>query len=83
MAGRRHADFENNAELQLFVLHGARSMGRQLGLGSYGSVEDLEVSGVVCAGKRLHETLVEQGNAGVADIARKYLLECHVTSRTA
>ena len=83
MAGRRHADFENNAELQRFVLHGVRSTGRQLGLGSYGSVEDLEVNGVVCTGKRLHEALLEQGNAGVADIARKYLLECQVTSRTA
>ena len=59
-----------------------RPTGRQLGVGSYGSVEELEVNGVVCAGKRLHEVLLEQGNAGVADIARKYLLECQVTSRT-
>ena len=50
-------------------------------MGSYGSVEELEVNGVVCAGKRLHEALLEQGNAGVADIARKYFLECQVTSK--
>ena len=77
MAGRRRA-FQNNRELQSFVLHGVRPTGRQLGVGSYGSVEELEVNGVVCAGKRLHEVLLEQGNAGVAEIARKYLLECQV-----
>ena len=43
----------------------------------------MEMNGLVCAGKRLHEALLEQGNAGVGDIARKYLLECQVTSRTA
>ena len=40
------------------------------------------MNGLVCAGKRLHEALLEQGNAGVAEISRKYLLECQVTSRT-
>ena len=65
------------------MLPGVRPTGRQLGVGSYGTVEELEVNGLVCAGKRLHEALLEQGNAGVAEISRKYLLECQVTSRTA
>ena len=82
MAGRRQA-FQNNPELQRFVLPRVRPTGRQLGVGSYGSVEELEVNGLVCAGKRLHEVLLEQGNAGVAEISRKYLLECQVNSRTA
>ena len=80
MAGRRKA-FQNNPELQRFVLHRVRPTGRQLGVGSYGSVEELEVNGLLCAGKRLHEALLEQGNVGVENIARKYLLECQVTSR--
>ena len=80
MAGRRKA-FQNNPKLQRFVLPGVRQTGRQLGMGSYGSVEELEVNGLVCAGKRLHEVFLEQSNAGVADIARKYLLECQVTNR--
>ena len=74
MEGRRQVQFQNNPELQRFV----RPTGRQLGVGSYGSVEELEVNGVVCAGKRLHEALLEQGNAGVADITRNYLSECQV-----
>ena len=65
------------------MLHGVRPTGRQLGVGSYGSVEELEMNGLVCAGKRLHEALLELGNAGVAKISRKYLSECQVNSRTA
>ena len=78
MEGRRQA-FQNNSQLHRFVLHRVRLTGKQLGVGSYGSVEELEVNGLVCAGKRLHEALLEEGNAGAADIARKYLLECQVT----
>ena len=63
------------------MLPGVCPTGRQLGVGSYGSVEELKVNGLVCAGKRLHEALIEQGNCGVENIARKYLLECQVTSR--
>ena len=80
MAGRRQA-FQNNPELQRFVLRRVRTTGRQLGVGSYGSVEELEVNGLVCAGKRLHEALLDQANAGVADIARKYFLECQVLNQ--
>ena len=78
MAGRRQA-FQANPELQQFVLPEVRPTGRQLGVGSYGSVEEVEVNGLVCAGKRLHDALVEQGNAGVSSITRKYLQECQVT----
>ena len=76
MTGRR-PDFENNPELQRFVLTGVQPTGRKLGAGSYGSVEELEVNGVVCAGKRIHEILLEQSSA---DMARKYLSECQVTA---
>ena len=78
MAERRQA-FNINPELQRFVLTDVRHTGKQLGVGSYGSVEELEVNGVTCAGKRLHDVLVEQGNAGVSNIVRKYLQECQVT----
>ena len=79
--GRQEASFPKCPRAPTFVLHGARPTGRQLGVGSYGSVEELEMNGMVCAGKRLHEALLEEGNAGVADIARKYLLECQVIAK--
>ena len=80
MTGRIHA-FRNNRELQRFVLSDVRIKGRKLGVGSYGSVEELEVNGLVCAGKRLHEALVEHENVGVDTIVRKYLQECQVLNQ--
>ena len=78
MADRRRQAFQRNPELQRFVLSEVQPTGKQLGTGSYGSVKEVEVNGVACAGKRLHDALVEQGNAGVANIVRKYLQECQV-----
>ena len=71
--------FRDNLELQQFVLPDVQPTGRKLGVGSYGSVEELLVKGLVCAGKRLHETLLERDNEGVINVERKYLEECQVT----
>ena len=81
MAGRigKHV-FQSDPELQQFVLPEVRPTGRQLGVGSYGSVEELEVNGLVCAGKRMHDAFLEQGNIGAINIVRKYLEECQVRS---
>ena len=38
------------------------------------------VNGVVCAGKKIHEALLDQGNEGVQNIARKYVEECELLS---
>jgi len=70
--------FQRNSELQRFVLPDVRPRGKQLGVGSYGSVEELEVNGLVCAGKRLHDALLQRDNAGIANVERKYLEECQV-----
>ena len=75
---RRQA-FRDNPELQQFVLPDVQPTGRKLGVGSYGSVEELLVKGLVCAGKRLHETLLERDDGGVINVERKYLEECQVT----
>ena len=77
MAERRQA-FQRIPELQRFVLPEVRPTGRELGRGSYGSVEELEVNGVLCAGKRIHDALLQRDNAGVANIQRKYIEECQV-----
>ena len=77
MAVRGRA-FQRNPELQRFILPDVRPKGKQLGVGSYGSVEELEVNGLVCAGKRIHDALLQRDNAGVQNIERKYLEECQV-----
>ena len=81
MAGRGRA-FQRNPELQRFILPDVRPTGRELGVGSYGSVEELEMNGLLCAGKRLHDALLQRDNAGVANIERKYLEECQVMPTT-
>ena len=81
MAARRQLQaLRNHPNLQRFLIANVRTTGRQLGVGSYGSVEELEVGGVVCAGKKIHETLVEQGNFGAENIATKYVEECQLMS---
>ena len=70
----------NHPNLQRFLITNARPTGRELGVGSYGSVEELEVGGVVCAGKKIHETLIEKGNFGAESIASRYVEECQLMS---
>ena len=70
----------NHPNLQRFLITNARPMGRELGAGSYGSVEELEVSGVVCAGKKIHDALIEKGSIGTENIASKYVEECQLMS---
>ena len=81
MAARHqlHA-LRNHPNLQRFLIANARPTGRQLGVGSYGSVEELEVDGIVCAGKKIHETLIEKGNSGAENIVSKYVEECQLMS---
>lgn len=40
----------------------------------------IEVSGLICAGKKLHGVLLDAGNAGVENITDKYLQECQLMS---
>ena len=70
----------NHPKLQRFLIANARPTGRQLGAGSYGSVEELEVSGVACAGKKIHEILIEQGNIDTDNIVSRYVDECQLMS---
>ena len=77
MAARRQA-LRNDPYLQRYVIPNVQATGKQLGVGSYGSVEELEINSLICAGKRIHESLIEAGNAGVQRIAGKYAQECQL-----
>ena len=76
----------NDRNLRRFVVQ-TRPTGRQLGTGSYGTVEEVvkmekfnyrckyatilfqvDVNGLVCAGKKIHEILLDVGNIGVREI---------------
>ena len=81
MAGYSLECLQSAGELQPFVIHNVRPIGRQLGQGSYGSVEELEMDGVVCAGKTIYDTLVDPENQGAQRVVDMYLRECNVLSK--
>ena len=40
----------------------------------------VDVSGLICAGKKIHEALLDAGNVGVEEITSKYVQECQLMS---
>ena len=68
-------------ELNRFFLTGVKWTGRpSLGVGAYGSVEPLEINGMPCAGKKIHDVLVDVGNEGADDISARFVEECKLMS---
>ena len=74
MAGR--ADFTGFESYQLI---GVRVTDRELGHGSYATVQELEYMGLKCAGKKIHELLLKQGNDSY--IVRRFEEECRLLSQ--
>ena len=60
----------------------SESESRSLGSGAYGSVEILVVGSyrLKCAGKSIHNILLEAGNDGVDNIKQKFISECKLMS---
>ena len=38
----------------------------------------MEVNGLICAGKKIHEILLDAGNMGMREMAEKYIRECQL-----
>ena len=49
-------------KLQSLSLDDVEEIGKELGRGAYGVVYEVRVSGLVCAGKTLHEAIVQVAN---------------------
>ena len=62
-----------------FILNGVRVTNHVLGVGAYASVLALEYMGLKCAGKQIHEVLLEQGGANHA--LRRFVEECRLLSQ--
>lgn len=74
-------DFQKVPELQQFVIPNVRPTGRELGRGSYGAVEEVEIPGATCAAKTIHETLLRFGSEDeVRNITEKFVRECCLMS---
>ena len=68
------------AKLRPFVLSNVTPTGKMLGEGSYGCVEELNMNGLVCAGKKIYMTLIEPENEGADRMVEKYYDECQLLS---
>ena len=71
---------ETAPQLRSFILLDVKPNGRPLGGGSYGTVEELEMDGLVCAGKKLYDVLIDPGNHGAQCMVDKYYKECSLLS---
>ena len=74
MAGR--ATFTG---FEQFKLTGVKVTDKVLGHGSYGTVLELEYMGLKCAGKKIHELLLEQGDASYT--VHRFKEECRLLSQ--
>lgn len=70
-----------NEQLQEYVLDAVEPTGRKVGIGAYGYVEEVEVSGTVCAAKKVHGALVHNNDEGVEVFKRKFYSECKIMSK--
>ena len=84
MAEQAHAlelDFRDIPELQQFVIDSVQPTGRELGIGAFGSVEEVEIPGATCAAKRIHEILLRMGSVdAIRNITDKFVQECRLMS---
>ena len=67
-------------ELQRYILNGIQRTGRSLGSGSFGRVEEVIHAGARCAGKVIHEGLIEPRGSGHHDMIKKIEYECSIMS---
>ena len=66
-------------ELKSYTLSEVQQRDEVLGHGSYATVLELEYMGLKCAGKKIHELLLEQGGASYS--IHRFKEECHLLSQ--
>ena len=75
------AEFASTLRLRRFIIPSeVRCTGKTIGKGAYGIVEELEFNGLICAGKKIYDILIDQENQGASRIVRKYYEECQLMS---
>ena len=65
--------------LQAYSLKGVEVTNQILGHGSYATVEELKFMGLKCAGKKIHDLLLQQGDASYT--LRRFEEECRLLSQ--
>ena len=73
----------DHPELRPFVLSDVRLTGRNIGAGSYGSVEEVEIPGAICAAKMIHDLFQDRSQIPEDEIRRaseQFVVECRLMS---
>ena len=73
--------FREAPQLHPFTLYDITQTGRTLGKGSYGTVEELEMTGLVCAGKKIFDILLDPDNDGSERTVERFFNECSLLSK--
>ena len=71
------------SELQSFVLWNVRLTGTRIGAGAYGSMDEAQMPGVLCAVKKIHDIFQDRSEIPTADIQRattQFVEECKMMS---
>ena len=66
--------------IQPFILEGVRTKNEIIGSGAYGTVQTLEYGGVKCAGKKIHDILLESSQWDEQAVSRAFIQECKILS---
>ena len=70
----------DNPELRPFLLSNVRLTGTTIGVGAYGSVEEVAVPGAVCAAKKIHQNTAQVPVAAIRQASAKFARECQLMS---
>ena len=72
------ADLRSNPNLRQFLLSNVTLTGTRIGAGAYGIVEEVKISGTICAAKRLHDMDVSQDE--IRRASTQFVKECQLMS---
>lgn len=72
--------FQTARELQPYFLRDVQRTGKKLGCGSFGCVEELTHTGARCAGKLIHDALIDSKEFTVQNVIKKFEIECCILS---
>lgn len=73
-------DIGSLPELSPFLLKDVKRTGIILGVGSFGSVEEVTMNGAACAGKKMHDVLMQTQNKTKKIFVKKLVDECQLMS---
>ena len=70
-------------QLRPFLLSNVQLSGSRIGAGAYGSVEEVVISGAICAAKKIHDIFLDRSEIPAAEIRRaavQFVTECQLMS---